>query len=54
MTKKDFELIANILRDNREGAEVTIDTLAEHFACAFTYTNPRFDAERFITACKEG
>ena len=53
MTKKDFELIAEILADNREGAEPIIDTLAEHFACALTYENPRFDEARFIAACKK-
>lgn len=53
MTRKDFELIANTLADNRTGAEQVIDTLAEHFACALSYTNPNFNEEQFLKACKE-
>ena len=53
MTKKDFELVAEILRDYREGDNANlIDSLAEHFATAFTYVNPRFDEGKFIDAIR--
>lgn len=53
MTKKDFDLIAEILRDYREGDEThLIDALAEHFATAFTYVNPNFDEGKFLDAVR--
>lgn len=53
MTRKDFELIAEILRDYREGDEThLIDTLAEHFATAFTYVIPSFDEGKFLDAVR--
>jgi hypothetical protein len=57
MTRKDFELIADVLRDCREayldsGADPhSIDTVAECFAIRLPATNPRFNRERFLTAC---
>ena len=55
MTKKDFELIAGVMRNFTE-----IDTypdlndtdyISHLFADALTETNPRFDRDRFLTAC---
>ena len=62
MSKKDFELIAKVLRDElgytretddtveRETTERVIRNLAARFASNLTNTNPRFDRERFIGA----
>ena len=60
MTRKDFELIAEILNgaqsyeqnfnDNKERAGA-IKALAHTFAGALVSTNPRFDSARFLTAC---
>jgi DNA-binding ferritin-like protein (Dps family) len=52
MTKKDFELIANAVKELTEDyysrdKEIT----AELFARVLATTNPRFDRARFITAC---
>lgn len=50
MTKKDFQLIARILRDlpaDLYGPE----QVAERFAEELKRTNPRFDAARFLKAC---
>lgn len=61
MTKKDFELIASVIRAAntaiyREGttpydaiAFVTLD-----MANRLVDTNPRFDRDRFLAACKGG
>ena len=46
MTKKDFILIANVLRENNAPL-----TLAQAFARTLAFTNPGFDPERFINAC---
>lgn len=52
MSKKDYELIARVLRgftfgiDENEG-----ELLAERFADELRATNPRFHRERFIAAC---
>lgn len=58
MTKKDFELIAGVLRDTEaitlkshwDAVWKDRDRLAEAFADALATTNPRFDRERFIAA----
>lgn len=59
MTKKDFRLIADVLSDFAGPAQLTKgkvdhDDLIKAFADRLRSTNPRFDRERFITACKEG
>lgn len=66
MSKKHFELVARILReqlsadpraDSRElayanmGARAVLIATAEAFADAFAKENPRFDRDRFLTAC---
>ena len=55
MSKKDFELIARVLRehnhDHREGEYTSPTILAEYFADALAATNPRFDRARFVAAC---
>jgi hypothetical protein len=63
MTRQDYILLAGVMARVRRslvpityGMEpvtvwrLTVDALAE----ALPTTNPRFDAERFITACYEG
>ena len=62
MTKKDFELIASILRNLGEfegviGSGLHFDSsvdrvaIAEWFANELAHTNPLFDREKFIKAC---
>lgn len=58
MTKKDYQLIAKVLRDERDhpasgGAAVqnTVDRLAHSFCTALRADNPRFDYKRFLEAC---
>lgn len=56
MTKKDFELIAEVIRDtrgDRQGdiAQLTPDSLSVRMSNALESTNPRFDAARFRRAC---
>lgn len=52
MTKKDFELIAGVLRraDTCTAKIVDAREVALMFADALQHTNPRFDRERFIAA----
>lgn len=59
MSKKDYQLIADVLRDRESHAprshwasvmrerEETINALAT----ALATTNPRFDRAKFVTAC---
>jgi hypothetical protein len=59
VSKKDFELIARVLRFRRgmltdEDAIEQVDILAAMFATELASTNPRFDRERFIAACGVG
>ena len=58
MTKKDYLAIAGIIKRLANGEEFVdrvlltkeiVSGLADYFACA----NPRFDREKFITACME-
>lgn len=64
MTKKDYELIAGVLRGETEYIKTArgiddservdrvayVASLASEFATALQPTNPRFDRERFIAA----
>ncbi len=57
MTRKDFEVIAGILAKLDPismAAQGYKQALIEHFAEELQYTNPNFNAERFITACNAG
>jgi hypothetical protein len=52
MTKKHFELVANVLKNaNANGADpVTMTKLATAFATEFKKDNARFDTARFFKA----
>ena len=50
MTKKDFTLIANVIRDTTADESVKKE-LALNFAAEFQKENPRFDVVRFVRAC---
>jgi hypothetical protein len=54
MTKKDYELIARVLRETTGGPDMP-GPLRDHIARTFAYElaalNPRFDGARFIAAC---
>ena len=73
MTRKDFELIADIIKglptlgmansanfdpyaaseeDMNDCAKEIRRLIAVNFASRLSATNPRFDAERFLEACK--
>lgn len=56
MTKKDFELIARVLKAGRNAdrpdSSITVDAIAEDFAGALAKENPRFDRRRFLKACQ--
>jgi hypothetical protein len=53
MTRKDFELIARVIKAQRapHNDSATLDELTREFAYALEETNPRFDTHRFIEAC---
>ena len=52
MTRKDYELIASVIRNADEVADdQTREALAEMFADVLAGTNDRFDSARFLTAC---
>lgn len=50
MTKSDFELIAEVVRFSDLSGDQKKE-LADQFAAKLSRTNPRFDADRFVTAC---
>jgi hypothetical protein len=51
MTKKDFELIADVIGKAWHGSADTRADIANAFADELEETNPRFDRARFLTAC---
>jgi hypothetical protein len=57
MTRKDFVVISNVLRDARVSGDPSaadlalLDDLCKHFAQELSFTNPNFDRGRFLTAC---
>lgn len=52
MTRKDFELIASVLKQfaAEDGNVVERDAMAYDFADALALSNPRFDRDRFLVA----
>lgn len=50
MSKKDFILIARVIRDARLAGDANA-SVAIRFADALRSTNGRFDRERFLKAC---
>lgn len=57
MTRKDFQLIADVIAQFQpeDGkAMVSPDLMAGAMATALATTNPNFDRERFLKACKGG
>lgn len=56
MTRRDYELIARVLARARGPGGLyseDVDTLARDMADALASTNPRFDRERFLAACRD-
>jgi len=55
MTRKDFELIADVLsghyRNGNEEQKTEIAACALSFAQRLQSTNPRFNIQRFVKAC---
>lgn len=57
MTRKDFNLIANVLADCHASSrnrvdQSNVDHVIEEMADALAKAHPRFDRERFVTACR--
>lgn len=51
MTKRTFELVARILRENADASgSMSRDAVAMEFADAFAEQNPAFDRARFLHA----
>ena len=53
MTKKDFQLIADVFKAHQDGGErdIVVRGLALSMAIELQKMNPRFDKARFIKAC---
>ena len=51
MTRKDFQLIADVIATSWHASADSRRELAENMADALAGTNPRFNRETFLTAC---
>lgn len=53
MTRKDFELIAETIREYNSLPKLqrNMTSIEQMFASKLKSTNPRFDSGRFLTAC---
>jgi hypothetical protein len=54
MTKTHFEATASLIRGTyteTEGEADVVKNLAERMAAMFARENPRFDRDKFLTAC---
>jgi hypothetical protein len=53
MTRKDFQLIANVLKASSTSPanRMVVQELALTFAHQLAQTNPRFDKQQFVKAC---
>lgn len=59
MTKKDFEMLADVLRRQRRAGTFqadrdAVDRISRALAVEVMNTNPRFDMPRFLAACECG
>jgi hypothetical protein len=58
LSKKDYEMIARVIRTNRvfnrvdRNAEAIIDNIVGDLAVALHSYNPNFDEDRFVSACE--
>lgn len=53
LQRRHFQAIADIIGElGDEGETFTLDAVARKFADKLRYTNPQFDRDRFLTACK--
>ena len=53
MTRKDFQLIADVIKENKDNMnEQGRQALAYSFARALNDTNPRFNIGLFLKACE--
>ena len=55
MTRKDYVATAEILSDFKSGIDnqIIFEDLVEEFADFFSADNPRFNFEKFRTACNK-
>jgi hypothetical protein len=53
MTRKDFQLIADVLKDHQFAFDVERIRLSAAFVLALQPTNTRFDGDRFMAATKK-
>ena len=52
MTKKDYELIASVLKENSwRTTRKTYESLCWRFMAAFAEHNPKFNRSKFLEAC---
>ena len=51
MTRKDYQLIADVIAVNWFGSAELKADLANNLADKLEQDNPRFDRARFLTAC---
>jgi hypothetical protein len=51
MTRKDYQLIAGVLKDSQVRNQTATLALTVRLADALALENPRFDRARFLTAC---
>lgn len=60
LSKKDYEMIARVLRVNRKYSNVSpdaaavIDDIARDLSVSLASDNHRFDKDRFLAACEVG
>lgn len=58
MSKKDYEMLARVLRTNRRYSKVSpdaaavIDDISRDLSVSLASDNPRFDKARFLAACE--
>jgi hypothetical protein len=51
MTRKDYELIAEVIATSWHYSQDSMEDLAYRFADLLEEDNPRFDRHRFLVAC---
>ena len=51
MTRKDFQIIADVIATSWHASEESRRDMANNMADALAGTNDRFDREKFLTAC---
>ena len=52
MTRKDYKLIASVIKTHRDNSQCSLNTMIETLCVEFKADNANFNADKFREACE--